>query len=73
MRENCECSYCKEKVDEYCCISCGYNFNECESVKKSKECYFCPKCVPIIRERVWVSKKDMLDQFPEKPEKSTIQ
>ncbi len=64
MREDCECSYCKEKVDEYVCISCGHNFNECESAQRSDKSWVCPKCAPIIRERTWVSKKDMLGQFP---------
>ena len=46
MRENCECNYCKHKIDLYFCISCGYNFNECESAQRSDGLYVCPKCLP---------------------------
>jgi hypothetical protein len=46
MKAGCDCSYCKNKVDEYLCISCGYNFNECESFHKSKGMILCPKCHP---------------------------
>ena len=46
MKEECECSYCKNKVDEYFCIQCGYNFNECESFYKYDGIILCPKCHP---------------------------
>ena len=45
MKQDCNCKYCKNKVDEYFCISCGYNFNECESNYKHDGVTFCPKCV----------------------------
>ncbi len=56
MNENCECRYCKAKVDEYFCWTCGYNFNKCETFFEGVEkirgdlpkfgCALCPKCYP---------------------------
>lgn len=56
MKNDCECFYCKNKVDEYFCIACGYNFNECESFFEYIEPKYriaslpgiqmCPKCHP---------------------------
>lgn len=45
MQDNCNCNYCKQNVNEYFCITCGYNFNECESKFKCEGFVFCPKCV----------------------------
>jgi hypothetical protein len=46
MKQDCECSYCKNEVNEYFCIKCGYNFNECESFHKFDGITCCPKCHP---------------------------
>jgi hypothetical protein len=46
MRENCECHLCKAKIDEYFCILCGYNFNECEVHHTFDSIQLCPKCHP---------------------------
>ncbi len=46
MKSDCECSYCKNEVNEYFCVSCGYNFNECESFHKLNGVTYCPKCHP---------------------------
>lgn len=46
MKENCECPYCKKNVNEYFCISCGHNFNECETFVFVDEVCLCPKCHP---------------------------
>jgi hypothetical protein len=56
MNKDCPCSYCKANVNEYFCISCKYNFNECESFYEFKEntqlgmlapgIQLCPKCHP---------------------------
>ena len=54
MKQNCDCSYCKNNVNEYFCIQCGYNFNECESLFKYDEINPCPKCYPY-REKFWMS------------------
>jgi len=60
MKEDCDCSYCKEKVDEYFCISCLHNFNECESNFQFDGVTYCPKCVTKedvekMRSRSWLS------------------
>jgi hypothetical protein len=44
MKENCECPYCKEKINKYFCLSCGYNFNECEVMVFLNQICLCPKC-----------------------------
>ncbi len=31
MKDNCQCDKCKNLVNEYFCMSCGHNYNECES------------------------------------------
>lgn len=31
MKENCDCKYCIYNVNEFFCLSCGNNFNSCES------------------------------------------
>jgi len=46
MREGCECSYCQENVNEYFCIKCGHNFNECEVFHKFERINLCPVCQP---------------------------
>lgn len=46
MKADCECRYCKNGVNEYFCITCGYNFNECESFFYCNGLVFCPKCRP---------------------------
>ena len=46
MKENCGCRYCKEKVNEYFCVSCKYNFNECEVNYFYDGITLCPKCHP---------------------------
>ena len=47
MKKNCDCHYCKQNINEYFCIKCGYNFNECE-VKNFNwhDISLCPKCHP---------------------------
>ncbi len=47
MKENCECSYCKHGVNEYFCVKCFYNFNECEVFHFIDGATLCPKCHPI--------------------------
>lgn len=54
MNENCKCSYCSNKVNERFCVSCGYNYNSCESIYEVHEMHpgdlptfgnpLCPKC-----------------------------
>jgi hypothetical protein len=46
MREDCQCPYCKEKVNEYFCSKCFYNFNECEVLHSFEGVQLCPKCHP---------------------------
>ena len=46
MREGCECSYCKANVNEYFCIKCGHNFNECQSFHEVEWVTLCPSCHP---------------------------
>jgi hypothetical protein len=31
LRENCDCQYCKHKVNEKFCIDCLRGYNDCES------------------------------------------
>ncbi len=54
MNENCTCIYCSNKVNEQFCITCGYNYNSCESFYEAHEKHvgdlpalgnsLCPKC-----------------------------
>ena len=54
MNETCECSYCKNGVKERFCVTCGYNYNSCESIYEAHELHvgdlptiaypLCPKC-----------------------------
>ena len=64
MQENCECQYCKSKVNEYFCSSCGISFNSCESFFEFNEDTYgdlpcgpgrnlCPICHP----RTWDPEK----------------
>ena len=46
MKQDCECTYCKNQVNEYFCGICGYNFNECESFHEFDGMILCPKCHP---------------------------
>ena len=46
MKENCQCNYCKCKINEYFCLLCKYNFNECEVLHKFGGINLCPKCHP---------------------------
>ncbi len=46
MKNDCECQYCKNGVNEYFCDSCGLNFNECESLHILNGMTFCPICHP---------------------------
>lgn len=48
MKKDCECSYCIKNVNDYFCISCGYNFNECEVIHKFNDLRICPKCHPKV-------------------------
>lgn len=64
MREGCECSYCKAKVNEYFCAKCGYNFNECESFHQFDGMTLCPICHP---KDLWCPTK------PEKISECTMQ
>lgn len=55
MRENCNCRYCKQKVNERFCTTCGYSYNSCESTYEFIPFTYgnlpefgsplCPKCV----------------------------
>jgi hypothetical protein len=54
MRIDCNCYYCKGEVNEYFCISCGFNFNECESFLKFDGKTFCPKCCPKKEEESFI-------------------
>ncbi len=57
MKDNCDCQYCKNNVNEYFCITCKHNFNRCESFYELKEntqlgrlqpgIQLCPKCHPL--------------------------
>ena len=54
MKDNCNCRCCKNNVDEFICIECYYNFNECEVVWEFTETLggnlptspinLCPRC-----------------------------
>lgn len=46
MKTDCECRYCKAKIDEYFCSSCRHNFNKCESFHEFDGITLCPKCHP---------------------------
>ena len=46
MNENCDCQYCKHKVNEYFCPHCLHNFNECEAFHTYNYIQLCPKCHP---------------------------
>jgi hypothetical protein len=56
MKKDCECKYCQNQVNEYFCIYCGFNYNECESYFEYKEktdgnlpvlgISLCPNCLP---------------------------
>lgn len=55
MKKDCECSCCKNNVNEYFCVRCGFNFNRCEVHKWFHESTgdlpsfgiaLCPKCHP---------------------------
>jgi len=75
MRYDCECSYCKNQVNEYVCSICLHNFNRCEYYNQfmDVECPpglgvpLCPKCHPKDSFREWVSVKE---RFPEKEEQT---
>lgn len=55
MQDGCTCRYCKVKVNEKFCSTCGYNFNDCESIYEfiysepgdlpKFGSALCPKCV----------------------------
>lgn len=55
MKENCNCQYCKQKVNEKFCTTCGYSYNACESIYDFNPFTFgdlpvygtplCPNCV----------------------------
>ncbi len=51
MKEDCDCSFCKEKVDEYFCEKCGLNFNECEVRTFVEGIMLCPKCDPFWKKK----------------------
>ncbi len=50
MKKDCECQYCKNNVNEYFCLACGHNFNECETLFEYRDPILdlpntlCPKC-----------------------------
>ncbi len=46
MNKTCECPYCKNGVKELFCITCGHNYNSCESIYEANEVYVCD--FPII-------------------------
>ncbi len=46
MKENCECEYCKQGINEFFCSTCLYNFNRCQSKAIYDGMSFCPKCRP---------------------------
>lgn len=56
MHKDCKCQYCSKNVDAQFCITCAYNFNECESFYEAIEKNsgdlpkfghpLCPKCCP---------------------------
>lgn len=56
MKENCNCKYCLNKVNEYFCINCSNNFNKCECAYEffhknygdlpEMGMALCPKCHP---------------------------
>lgn len=46
MKKDCDCRFCKDKINEYFCSSCAYNFNECESFHAFDYIVLCPKCHP---------------------------
>lgn len=56
MKPDCDCEYCKHKVNERFCPQCGLNFNACESYFEMKKpivggipmpgCPLCPHCHP---------------------------
>jgi hypothetical protein len=56
MKADCNCNRCKNKVDEYFCCACLFNFNKCESYFEYIEpspgnlpvfgISLCPKCHP---------------------------
>ena len=46
MKNDCKCQYCKNKVDEYFCTRCLYNYNKCEVNYWCDGLTFCPKCYP---------------------------
>ncbi len=46
MKKDCQCQYCKNEVNEYFCIRCGFNYNECEVFHYFDGITLCPKCHP---------------------------
>lgn len=54
MTSNCTCSYCSNGVKEKFCLSCGNDFNDCESIYEVLENHpgdlpriafkLCPRC-----------------------------
>jgi hypothetical protein len=46
MKKDCECTYCQKEVDEYFCITCKFNFNQCESFYEFDGITLCPNCHP---------------------------